>query len=739
MSTETRKFKILFIAGAGVGGQLLARILRRRGHKVSVLKPKAVIKKKPSGFDFVLITTYSNLRTLRDAILARNTVIERCPGATTVLGGPGFSEQPEGYLRQFEAQYGLVGEADRTIEELFEVFEKFGENPKWGKIKHIHGAVYRATNNHTYLNPTRPSLEADEVEWNLLPSCLTAHGTDIHFNFQRGCPNQCSFCCKWFGDKVRSAPIGVIFETLERVAASRRKKSINQFSFDGELFLPRTKALELCQMIQKSPGEYPFNLRSDFTVRSLMTSDGNPDKELIDALIGAGFNYMGLGVESFRDNILQELGKPQTLAETMKLICYLKEKGLQGHFYIIERTVEARPYDVLMDSYIRSTVWGNGYLSWQPAIGRLEINPGTAMFERYKHDPTRFRDKQTGRVLHPSTNLDQLARRRILVCEAVPYDPLVDMKLDLIELLWGMESRLEHLQQTAQDRDEQEKLGRELQSARKVISRMPKHFACKVEDITFKIKQNLVQGILIRRGFLKRWRDEMGERARLIEHRVGKELYGPNWQEEVRSRAKRRMLDAELKNYLWKAVLVDSQGVAEYLEQKIGKELYGACWIKVTRHDPEKRKVLDERVQGELWVKTLVKCQKVLPASEIRRALRKAFDDVLHYPNIIEVYAAIPALMHTSELKTYRENVISSFKQMGRAKFIELAMSKKDPLGFFAFVLVMSQLDSCKFVQNLHRIDPRRDSRPFLPTAIGDARSFRKLRKAALTLPAPRS
>lgn len=688
MSTTLRSYSILFIAGAGVGGQLLARILRRRGHKVSVLKPKTVMKKRPSGFDFILITTYSNLKTLRETIVARNAVIEKTPHATTVLGGPGFSEQPEAYLRQYKADYGLVGEADRTIEDLFEVFERFGTDPAWGKIKHIPGAARRASNNRTYLNPNRPVVTAEEIDWELMPSHTSVGGARKNFNFQRGCPNHCSFCCKWFGDKVRSASTDTIFRTIERLAASPGSKKITEVCFNGELFLPRAKAIELSERIKASSLNGRFRLVSDFTVGSLLKPDGNPDEELIDALIGGGFHHIGIGVESFRDNILRDLGKPQTLAQISKVIHCLYEKGIQGHFYMIERTVEARPFDVLMDAYIMRSYWGNGYFAWEPSCGRLEILVGTEMFERYKHDPSRFRNKMTGRPLHPATDMEKLAHRRILVCEAIPYDPLSDLDGSVLGTLWGMEYRLELLKQSGDQPEEQERLEKELLMARKVVRRLPKHFAIKVQDIAFKVKAKTITATLTSKGFLSRWRKAMGNRARLIEHRLGKELYGPNWQDEIRESKKRKNFEGELRSQLWADYIIDRQ--------------------------------------------------QVLPPSEVRRAVRKMYDEVLKYPHYIETFALVPSLMNKDELALCRKGIVDGLKEWGRAKFVKHAMEQKDPIGFFAHMLTMSQLVACKDVMRLHRIDPKQDSRTVLFTGNAKNKWFRKLRKAARPVPTPR-
>ncbi len=684
MSAITRSFSILFIAGMGVGGQLLAHILRRRGHEVSVLRPEDVIKEQPSGFDFILITTYNGTKELRDTISARNAAIKKSPHATIVLGGPGFSVQPEAYLRQYEAYCGLAGEADKTIEDLFEAFEQYGPNPKWNKIKHIAGVAYRASNNRTYLNPNRPSLKADEIEWNLVPSCVESDIT--RFNFQRGCPNHCNFCIKWFGDKVRSAPLETIFAALEQTVASAQNSIVSRVRFDGELFLPRPKAMQLCKMIQNGSLNGRLKISSDFTVGSLLKSDGSPDEELIDALISAGFFHIGLGVESFRDNTLRKLGKPQTFTQAFDIIHYLYDKDIEGHFYMITCTVEARPFDEFMDSYISGALFGNGFSAWNPTPRRLVIFPGTKLFERYKDDPTRFRNVLTGRVFHPSTDLERAARKQILICEAVPYDPLVDMGLPLLEMLWGMEYRLEHLKKTGQNPKEKKRLARELIKARKLTQRMPRHYALKVRDVTFKVSASAVTEFLYEESFLERWRANLGDKARLIEHRVGKKLYGPDWREEVRDLKKCKEFEQELRDYLLEAA--------------------------ISKH------------------------QDVMPIEEVRKAVCRMYDYAVQDPDYIEQFSLIPALMNEREMKLYAEETTGYLRQQGKDEFVEYAMEQKDPIGFFARMLTTPQVLDCEdLLADLHKIKPNQDSRTVLPPELGEDR---KLRKAARTLPVER-
>lgn len=663
-----RSYKILFIRGAGVGGQLLARILRRRGHNVRVLKPETVIRKRPTGFDLILITTYSNTDFINLTAKALE-VANRVGNARIVLGGPGFSEQPEAYLRHYKADYGLRGEADQTIETLFEAFERDGLSPHWSSIKHIPGLAYRAGNNRVFLNTNLPALSAEEIEWEITPTPRTRTRARVYF--QRGCPNHCRFCSKWFGDRTRTAPLELIVGRVVQLVRS----GIVHIHFDGELFLPRDEAIQFARAIIEQELRERFSLSSDFTVGSLTKPDGSPDEELIDLLIEAGFDYVGFGIESFSNRVLKELGKPQTMQQALGLLNYLRGQGIRGHMYLIRGTANCSPFEAFMDRYIELRACTHGFAPWTSATTWLEILPGTDMFDAYKHDPRRFRSIRSDRPLHPATNLDRMVKREILRCWMIPYDPLVDAARTLVELLWGMEERFAHMARTKSP-EELKRLEHELRMARRVMRNLPETFAHRIHITTRKLFGSLLVDATKQEGFLESWRACLGRRAELIERKLAKKL-----DQDFKDTAKLPGFEYEL------------------LVEIVTSELMG---------------------------------MRLIPQSHIEHTIAQMFDNVVENHTGLGPMIEIPGLTTQDEMNRYTRSVIDFMAKKGRDGFVRELMSTDNPLLNLSKFLVGGQLRQPPFLgaMRLRRIREGEDSRPHLSLSVSA-----RVRAAARTLP----
>jgi radical SAM superfamily enzyme YgiQ (UPF0313 family) len=173
-----------------------------------------------------------------------------------------------------------------------------------------------------YINATgkRPSLLSMAARNGIPPESIS--NTFILFS-SRGCPFSCTFCYRNFGKKVIVHSVDYVIAHLQY---AREKFGVNNFAFYDETFnAKREWILEFCDRAKKEMrGSYFWigGARADLL-----------DEELIRELRDASFYEVSVGVESFDDRILGEMGKnlsSDALFETIKMLkryeiapCYL--------------------------------------------------------------------------------------------------------------------------------------------------------------------------------------------------------------------------------------------------------------------------------------------------------------------------------------------------------------------------------------------------------------------------------
>lgn len=640
-----RSFRILFVATLGVGGQILSAKLRRRGHIVRLVSVETAARMRTGGYDFILASTY-----IDDLRLA--TTLDRAralsPNAKIILGGPGLSSQPHAFLRHYKADFGLIGEADNTIGELFDRFERFGTQPPWHEIKSIDGACYRAANNRVYVNGQLPHVSADEIDWE---HSYFIVGETAHVLVQRGCPNHCTFCQKWFGDCVRSAPLKTIIAILEEIAI----RGISSVSFAAELFLPRRETILLCRAIRLRGLHRKLWFGSDFTVGSLLTPKGEVNTSLLRTLKRTGFYFIGLGLESVVEERLNYFNKPHKPKQAFKLIAILKKMGFEGHFYMVGRLPQRddRVANEIVDVCTSLHIAGNDP-QWDFVNHSLILMPGTELFGQYVNDPSQFRNSLTNKRLHPRTDVIKWHQRSVSPCGAYT-DPILRLTIHPHRMLWGMEERYDCLPHG----EERDRLARELPLARKVVSRLPRLAARHALEIERILRQDIVEAAT-KEGFLDRWRKAWGVKAEIIE----------------------------------KGLLSSTRAQGDTLTEDDLLDILRCCAVG----DPQAGLVGDPL--------------GIIPRDDLAIALGMFYDNLVSSQQA-RLDIALPELKYLWLDEGWQEALLEVLREVGRETFIEESLSNR-PLAFTMAFLVRSQLEYLGWSGRLAAIRPHKDSRPIL-------------------------
>ncbi|MHA2401980.1 MAG: B12-binding domain-containing radical SAM protein [Candidatus Kariarchaeaceae archaeon] len=270
-----------------------------------------------------MTTVYYYIKWLATLIKSIN------PDTQIIAGGSFVTPCPKLILEKTEIDIACIGEAEETITELVSkkplakingiaYKEQDGSiiitspRNRITQIDKIPFPAYDLVDMQYYIETTgkRPSLIAMAERENIAVDSIS--NTFIMFA-SRGCPFSCTFCYRNFGRKVVKHSVDYV---LEHLKYARDKFGVNNFAFYDETFnVDRKWVLEFCAQVKKDmPDSYFWmgGARADLL-----------DEQLVKELKDASFYEVSIGVESFDDRILDEMGKgisSDTLFETIDLL-----------------------------------------------------------------------------------------------------------------------------------------------------------------------------------------------------------------------------------------------------------------------------------------------------------------------------------------------------------------------------------------------------------------------------------
>lgn len=310
-----------------LGVAYIASALERTGHRVRIIDAVAEalsaqdIKMRIREFtpDIVGITsmTPSFLGAREAARIAKEE------GAVTVVGGVNMDIFAKETLSYDFIDYGIIGEGEESIVELCRALED-------GRaVENIEGVAYKR-NGAVVLGRPRIIRDLDSLDfpaYHLLP--MKNYNSIIGFYpvstmmGSRGCPYQCSFCCKTSSDaKHRRRSAKNIIDEMELLI---KDYGVREIMFYDDLMLPE-QIEGLCREILK---------------RNLRVSWETPQRiDLIDARIlplmkKAGCRLLRYGVEQGDPKMLQMVDKKITIEQVKKVFKKTREAGIDTFAYFI--------------------------------------------------------------------------------------------------------------------------------------------------------------------------------------------------------------------------------------------------------------------------------------------------------------------------------------------------------------------------------------------------------------------
>ncbi len=374
-----------------VGLGYISSVLKQNNHHVNFLNLNHIdgtadkiieIELLKNNYEFVITGGLSPFYPNVNAVV--ESVRKYAPQIKIILGGGLVSSQPEIMFNLLQPDYGVIGEGELTIKELFECLENKGD------INSVNGLIFRNTEGQIILTkPRDPINNLDSLPWpdyegfgfdeyldHMYPSDNVLY--DVFDNprvypmiSSRSCPFACTFCYHPLGNKYRQRSVDNIIEEIKYVV---KKYRINIIFFYDELFAQNKDRLsDLCKNIKEISTSIPWELKW-FCQMRVDFLDENEVREMKDA----GCYFVSLGLESYSTTVLKSMKKritPNQIDNTLQ-ICKRVGITVQGNFIFGDIAETKETYRETLHYWKNNPdIIGNSI-----GLGHIIIHPGSYIY-----------------------------------------------------------------------------------------------------------------------------------------------------------------------------------------------------------------------------------------------------------------------------------------------------------------------------------------------------------------------
>jgi radical SAM superfamily enzyme YgiQ (UPF0313 family) len=308
----------------------IAKVLRENGHEVEVLdidafrysKEDIINKIKEIEFDVVgiggIVTTYKSSKWII------NKIKQLKPDSKIIVGGHIGTTIPHLIAKYTKADYIVLWEGEETIIDLYDNFD----DPSYVK------GIWYKKDGRLIKNPPRgPAKNIDITPaYDLFPTekyIKTMINTEskgikksINILTHRGCPYKCTFCIH------SKEPEGMcrsrsIYSVIKEIKYLQRNYGIEFVHFFAETFvMNRQWVYDFCESLDKE------NIKIKWSCLSRVNL---VDEELLNRMKSSGCTYVGYGIESASQKMLDKMNKGCTVEQQKKALKITKKLGLDTY------------------------------------------------------------------------------------------------------------------------------------------------------------------------------------------------------------------------------------------------------------------------------------------------------------------------------------------------------------------------------------------------------------------------
>jgi len=184
----------------------------------------------------------------------------------------------------------------------------------------------------------------------------------------RGCPYQCTFCCRSvFGSQYRAYPADRVIELISGLCSNFGLRDIT--FYDDEFTIDRRRVLSICAGIKE------FGLTWTCEARVNLV-----DRELLDAMGQAGCRLINFGIESGSQQLIDHLNKRITKPEVRRAVEQTHAAGIEASGYFM----------LGIEGETRDTVEETISFAQELRLDHAQFSictplPGSTMFQDYVH------------------------------------------------------------------------------------------------------------------------------------------------------------------------------------------------------------------------------------------------------------------------------------------------------------------------------------------------------------------
>jgi radical SAM superfamily enzyme YgiQ (UPF0313 family) len=243
---------------------------------------------------------------------------ESAPSAQVIAGGAAFGVAPEALSDELGVEHAVAGDGERATPALIAELAA-GRTP--GAIP----GVVRRVDGRRVLTPPGGDGALDSLppvhmhRWLDLKRYERRGGT-VPIQTKRGCVFKCIYCTylnvEGWGYRLREPEL--VADEIAELASDAR---IRHFEFvDSTFNAPPRHAMAVCEAITRR------NLRVHLDTTNFTPATASP--ELLAAMRGAGFKWLGITAESASDPVLESLQKGFDVAQLRKVAENVQRAGM---------------------------------------------------------------------------------------------------------------------------------------------------------------------------------------------------------------------------------------------------------------------------------------------------------------------------------------------------------------------------------------------------------------------------
>ena len=352
-----------------LGGDLEAKLFQERYLSMNETYQLARIQESGATNKLVFLSMDADNIDLVSKTVALSRV--KCPSAEVVVGGSAVTLNPEGSLGYSGADFGVMGEGERTLPALVGLLARFPREERPGnreeflrELRDIPNVFMRDGRSVVASHKNGGFISIHELENQPLNYDLLGEILDgsLPLITSRGCPYKCGFCLGQllFGSKVRAWSPGKIMRELHKIDELEyvhdgyaqeftferfgKFKINNILLWDADFLFDRDRAMDFFNGYSESDLKDRFTFCLQAGVDSLKRG-GRPDARLINAMAKANVKSVSLGAENLSDSFIGRHKAPHRFntRDIMDESCALSDAGIIPELYLIITDLDVTP------------------------------------------------------------------------------------------------------------------------------------------------------------------------------------------------------------------------------------------------------------------------------------------------------------------------------------------------------------------------------------------------------------